>query len=66
MTESECCELVLNVVFYCEPVEFFRKWCDMIMLQFFQDEPCGVLDLLYACNLFIGYTCKSSTAVVQS
>ena len=34
--------------------EFFQKRCDMITLRFFQDEPCGVvLDLLYACNLFI-------------
>ena len=31
-TESECCELVLNAVFYWEPVEFFQKWCDMITL----------------------------------
>ena len=35
--------------------------------DFFQDEPCGVvLDLLYARDLFIGNTCKSSIAVVQS
>ena len=48
-------------------LEFFQKRCDMIMPQFFQDEPCGVvLDLLYVCDLFIGYSCKSSTAVVQS
>ena len=63
----ECCELVLNAVFYWEPVEFFQNWCDMITLRFFQDEPCGVvLDLLYAHNLFIGYSCKSSIALVQS
>ena len=30
MTESERCELVLNAVFYWEPVEFFQKRCDMI------------------------------------
>ena len=67
MTESKRCELVLYAVFYWEPVEFFQKRCDMIMLQFFQDEPCGVvLDLLYACDLFIGYSCESSIAAVQS
>ena len=43
MTESERCELVLNAVFNWEPVEFFQKLCDMITLQFFQDEPCGVV-----------------------
>ena len=65
VTESERCELVLNAVFYWELVEFFQKWCDMITLQFFQDEPCSVvLDLLYARDLFIGYTCESSIAVV--
>ena len=65
MTESERCELVLNAVFYWELVEFFQKWCDMITLQFFQDEPCSVvLDLLYARGQFIGYTCESSIAVV--
>ena len=54
--ESECCEVVLNAVFYWEPVEFFQKRCDMITLRIFQDKPCGVvLDLL-----FIGYTCESS------
>ena len=38
----------------------------MITLRFFQDEPRGVvLDLLYALDLFIGYTCESSIAVVQ-
>ena len=63
MMESKRCELVLNAVFYWEPVEFFQKWCDMITLPIFQDEPSGVvLDLLYARNLFIGYTCKSSIA----
>ena len=67
MTESERCKLVLNAVFYWEPVEFFQKQCDMIMLQFFQDELCGVvLDLLYVLNLFNGYSCESSIAVVQS
>ena len=35
MTESELCELVLNAVFYWEPVEFFQKRCDMITLRFF-------------------------------
>ena len=58
MTESERCELVLNAVFYWEPVEFFQKRCNMITLRFCQDEPSGVvLDLLYARDLFIGYTC---------
>ena len=58
VTESERCELVLNAVFYWEPVEFFQKRCDMITLRFLQDEPCGVvLDLLYARDLFIGYFC---------
>ena len=67
VTENERCELVLNAVFYWEPVEFFQKRCDMITLRFFQDEPCGfVLDLLYAHDLFIGYSCESSFAVVQS
>ena len=66
VTESECCKLVLNAVFYWEPVEFFQKWCDMITLWFFKDEPCGVvLDLLYARGLFIGYSCESSIAVVN-
>ena len=54
VTKSECCELVLNAVFYWEPVEFFQKQCDMITLRFFQDEPRSiVLDLLYARDLFI-------------
>ena len=67
VTESECCKLVLNAVFYWEPVEFFQKWCDMITLQFFQDELCSfVLDLLYARDLFISYSCESIIAVVQS
>ena len=67
MMKSERCELVLNAVFYWEPVEFFEKRCDMITLRFFQDEPCGVvLDLLYARDLFIGYSCENSIAVVQS
>ena len=66
VTESERCELVLNAVFYWEPVEFFQKRCDMITLRFFQDEPCGVvLDLLYARDLFIGYSWESSTAVLS-
>ena len=60
-TESERCELVLNVVFYWKPVEFFQKRFDMITLRLFENEPCGVvLNLLYARDLFIGYTCKSS------
>ena len=47
-------------------LEFFQKWCDMITLRFLQDEPCGiVLDLLYPHDLFIGYTCKSSIAVLS-
>ena len=42
-----------------------QKRCDMITLQFCQDEPCGVvLDLLYAHDMFIGYSCESSTAVI--
>ena len=45
-------------------MEFFQKRCDMITLRFFQDEPCGVvLDLFYARDLLIGYSCKSSIAV---
>ena len=67
VTESERCELVLNAVFYWEAVQFFQKRCDMITLRFFQYEPCGVvLDLLYANGLFIGFSCESSIAVVQS
>ena len=67
VTESERCELVLSAVFNWEPVEFFQKRCDMITLRFFQDEPGGVvLDLLYARDLFIGDSCESSIAVVQS
>ena len=67
VTESERCELVLNAVFYWEPVEFFQKRCDMITLRFLQDEPCGVvLDLLYVRDLFIGDSCKSRIAVGQS
>ena len=66
VTESERCELVLNAVFYWEPEEFYQKRCDMITLWIFQDDPCGVvLDLLYARDLFIGYSCESSIAVVQ-
>ena len=39
----------------------------MITLRFLQDEPCGVvLDLLYARDLFIGYSCERSIAAVQS
>ena len=66
--EKRGCELVLNAVFYWEPVEFFQKRCDMITLRFFfQGEPCGVdLDILYARDLFIGYSYESSIAVVQS
>ena len=67
MTESERCELVLNAIFYWEPVEFFQKRGDVMTLRFFQDEPRGVvLDLLYARDLFISYSCESSIAVVQS
>ena len=65
--ESKRYKLVLNAVFYWEPVEFFQKRCDMITLRLFQDEPCGVvLGLLYARDLFIGYTCERSIVVVQS
>ena len=32
VTENERCKLVLNAVFYWEPVEFFQKRCDMITL----------------------------------
>ena len=35
VTESERYELVLNAVFYWDPVEFFQKRCDMITLRFF-------------------------------
>ena len=67
VTESERCELEPNALFYWEPVKFFQKRYDMITLRFFQDEPCGVvLDLLYARDLFIDYSCESSIAVVQS
>ena len=67
VTESERCELVLNAVFNWEPVEFVQKRCDMITLRFFYDEPCGVfLDLSHARDLFIGYSCERSSAVVQS
>jgi len=46
VTECEHCKLVLNAVFYWEPVEFFQKQCDMITLRFFQDKPYSiVLDL---------------------
>ena len=66
-SDGKRCELVLDAVFYCEPMEFFQKRCDMITLQFFQVEPCGaVLDLFYARDLFMGYSCESSIAVVQS
>ena len=41
--EEERCELVLNAVFYWEPVEFFQKRCNMITFPFFQDEPRGVV-----------------------
>ena len=64
---EECCQSDGKRVFYWEPVEFFQKRYDVITLRFFQDELCGiVLDLLYACDLFIGYSCESSIAVVQS
>ena len=67
MTESECCELVLNAVFNWEPMEFFQTPCNMITLRSFQDKPLGiVLDLLYARDLFIDYTFGSSIAVDQS
>ena len=65
MTESERCELVLNAVFNWEPVEFFQKRCDTITLRFLQDGPCGVvLDLLYARDLFIGYSCERNLDVI--
>ena len=39
---------------YWEPVEFFQKRCDMIMLRFVQDEPYGVVvDLLYVHRLLL-------------
>ena len=67
VTESERCELVLNAVFNWEPMEFFQTPCNMITLRSFQDKPLGiVLDLLYARDLFIGYTFGSSIAVDQS
>ena len=59
MTESKRCEFVSNAVFNWEPVEFFQKRSDMITLRFFQDGPRGVvLDLLYACDLFIATPAK--------
>ena len=68
MTESERSELVLNAVFYWEPMEFFQKWCGVSHFDFFfQEKPCGVvLYLLYARDLFIGYTCESGIALVHS
>ena len=64
---EKCRQSDRKQVFYWEPVEFFQKQYDMIMLRFFQDELCGiVLDLLYVCDLFIGYSCESSIAAVQS
>ena len=45
----------------------FKSGVTWSRLDFFQDEPCGVvLDLLYARNLFISYSCERSIAVVQS
>ena len=45
----------------------FKSGVTWSRFDFFQDEPRGVvLDLLYARDLFIGYTCKSSIAIVQS
>ena len=65
--ESKRCELVLNAVFYWEPVEFFQKRYDMITLQFFQDEPCSIVLDLFACAQFVRWLfCESSIAVVQS
>ena len=32
--ESERCELVLNAVFYWEPMEVYQKRCDMTTLRF--------------------------------
>ena len=73
MTKSKRCELVLNALFYWEPMEFFQKRCDMTTLRFiyilfvFKDKPrCAVLGLSYARDLLIGYTSKSSIAVVLS
>ena len=66
MTESERCQLVLNAVFYWEPVEFFQKWYGVSHFDFFfQEKPCGVV-LSYARDLFIGYTCESGIALVHS
>ena len=65
--EKRALRACMNSVFYWETVEFFQKRCDMITLRYFQDEPCGlVLDLLYVRDLFIGYSCERSIAVVQS
>ena len=78
---KECCRSDGNRVLractecgiYWEPVEFFWKTCDMIRLWFFKMSHVafwiftrGVLELLYARSLFIGYTCKSNSAAVQS
>ena len=43
------------------------QWSSFKSFDFFQDEPCGVvLDLLYARDFFIGYSCESSTAVIDA
>ena len=45
----------------------FKSGVTWSRLDLFQDEPRGVvLDLLYARDLFMGSTCESSIAVVQS
>ena len=44
---GECCQsdektsFWAKVVFHQEPVDFFQKWCDMIMPHFFQEKPCS-------------------------
>ena len=38
VTERECCQLVLNAIFYLEPVEFCQKRCDVIALRFSHDK----------------------------
>ena len=45
----------------------FKSGVTWLRFDFFRDEPCGiVLGLLHARDLFIGYSCERSTAVVQS
>ena len=45
----------------------FKSGVTWSRFDFFQDEPCDVvLDLLHARDLFTGYSCERSIAVVQS